>query len=115
MQVILARREAANRVSQAGGLKPLYETLMLNTIQGMIVEPFDYPALEEKAIRESTSIVEFNDPAVRHGLIMSNKSISQTEQEKWRALVNGMRADGTIGRIFTNYFKPELASQLVNF
>ena len=107
--------QLANRVTQAGGLDPLYQTLMLNRIQGMIIEPFDYPALEEKAIREVSNIIEFNDPEVPHGLIMSNKALSQTEQEKWRAIVNAMRADGTVGRIFAKYFKPDLAAKLVNF
>ncbi len=107
--------QLADRVSQAGGLDPLYQTLMLNRIQGMIIEPFDYPALDERAIREVSNIIEFNDPAVPHGLIMSNKAIPQAEQEKWRALVNAMRADGTVGRIFEKYFKSDLAAKLVNF
>ena len=107
--------QLANRVNQAGGLDPLYQTLMLNRIQGMIIEPFDYPALDERAIREVSNIIEFNDPAVPHGLIMSNKALPQAEQEKWRAIVNAMRADGTIGRIFGKYFKPDLAAKLVNF
>ncbi|MEO7107103.1 MAG: ABC transporter substrate-binding protein [Rhodoferax sp.] len=107
--------QLANRVSQAGGLDPLYQTLMLNRIQGMIIEPFDYPALEEKAIRAASNIIEFNDPAVPHGLIMSNKSIPKSEQEKWRSIVDAMRADGTVLRIFEKYFKPDLAAKLVNF
>lgn len=107
--------QVANRVSQAGALDPLYQTLMLSRIQGMIIEPFDYPALEEKAIREVSNIIAFNDEAVPHGLIMSNKAISQAEQEKWRAIVNAMRADGTVARIFAKYFKPDLAAKLVNF
>ncbi len=107
--------QLANRVSQAGGLEPLYQTLMLNRIHGMIIEPFDYPALDERAIREVSNIIEFNDPPVPHGLIMSNKALSPTEQEKWRAIVNAMRADGTVGRIFEKYFKADLAAKLVNF
>ena len=104
-----------NRVSQAGGLAPLYQTLMLNHIQGMIIEPFDYPALEEKKIRDLTTIIEFNDPAVPHGLIMSKKSLPPAEQEKWRALVQGMRSDGAMRRIFEKYFKPDLAAAMVDF
>jgi polar amino acid transport system substrate-binding protein len=106
---------AANRVSQAGGLEPLYDALILRRIQGMIVEPFDYPALDEKQIRDVTTIIEFNDPSVPHGLIMSNKALSPEEQQKWRALVNEMRADGTVERIFEKYFKPDLARAMVDF
>jgi polar amino acid transport system substrate-binding protein len=106
---------AENRVTQAGGLDPLYQALILRRIQGMIIEPFDYPAIDEKKIRDVTTIVEFNDPAVPHGLIMSKKALSPEEREKWRALVNEMRADGTIRRIFEKYFKPDLADSMVNF
>jgi polar amino acid transport system substrate-binding protein len=81
----------------------------------MIIEPFDFPALEEKKIREMSSILEFKDSAVPHGLIMSRKALSATEQEHWRAIINDMRKDGTTRRIFEKYFKPELAAALVNF
>jgi len=104
-----------NRVSQAGGLEPLYQALMENKIQGMIIEPFDYPVLSENKIRDISTIVEFNDPPVLHGLIMSKKSLSTAEQDKWRSLINTMRTDGTLLRIFETYFKPELAAALVNF
>jgi polar amino acid transport system substrate-binding protein len=106
---------AANRVSQAGGLPPLYQALIHGRIQGMIMEPFDYPVVEEKQIRDVTTVIEFNDPAVPHGLIMSKKSLSADERNKWRALVNQMRADGTVRRIFEKYFKPDLASSMVDF
>lgn len=105
----------ANRVSQAGGLEPLYQALMLNHIQGMIIEPFDYPALDEKRIREASSIIAFNDPPVLHGLIMSKTALLPEEQERWRALLSEMRKDGTIRRIFEKYFKPEMAMSMVNF
>ena len=112
---LVDKLQEANRVSQAGGLAPLYQTLMANQIQGMIIEPFDYPALDERKIREISAIVEFNDPAVPHGLIMSKKSLTATEQDKWRSLVAEMRTDGTMLRIFGKYFKPDLAAALVNF
>ncbi|HEX7913270.1 MAG TPA: transporter substrate-binding domain-containing protein [Paraburkholderia sp.] len=106
---------AENRVSQAGGLDPLYQALILRHIQGMIIEPFDYPAIDEKRIRDVTTIVEFDDPAIPHGLIMSKKALPPAEREKWRALVNDMRADGTVRRIFEKYFKPDLADSMVDF
>lgn len=105
----------ASRVNQAGGLAPLYQILMLNRIQGMFVEPFDYPALEEKKIRETTFIIELNDPSVRHGLIMSKKSLAPIEQEKWHLIIEKMRSDGTVQRIFEKYFSSDLASTMVNF
>ena len=106
---------AENRVSQAGGLDPLYQALLAKRIQGMIIEPFDYPVIDEKKIRDVTTIVEFNDPAVPHGLIMSKRALSAAERDKWRALVNQMRADGTVRRIFAKYFNPDLVESMVDF
>jgi len=106
---------AANRVTLAGGLDPLYQALLVNRIQGLIMEPFDYPVVHEKNLRELTEIVEFNDLAVAHGVIMSNKSLSPAEREKWRKLVDGMRADGTIRRIFEKYFPPTMAAAMADF
>lgn len=105
----------ANRVSQAGGLAPLYQALLSNQIQGMIIEPFDFPALDEKKIRSVSSIIEFNDPSVPHGMIMSKKSLSTVQQERWRAIINSMRSDGTMRLIFEKYFTPDLASDLTTF
>lgn len=109
------RLQAKSRVSQASGLPPLYELLVTNKIQGMIIEPFDYPALEEKKIRRVTSIVEFNDPSVPHGLIISKKALPAEEREKWIKLINDMRNDGTMHRIFERYFQPELTTQMLDF
>ena len=113
--LMVDRLTAASRVSQAGGLSPLYELLLANKIQGMIIEPFDYPVLQEKKIREVTSIVEFNDPAVPHGLIMSKKALPPEEREKWSALINDMRSDGTMRRIFERYFRADLAAAMTEF
>ena len=112
---LVDKLQQANRINQAGGLAPLYQTLMLGRIQGMIIEPFDFSALEEKKIREMTTIFEFNDAAVPHGLIMSKKALTATQREQWREMVNGMRVDGTMRRIFEKYFSLELAATLVNF
>ena len=112
---LVDKLQAANRINQGGGLAPLYQALMLNHIQGMLIEPFDYPSLDEKKIRDLTAIIEFNDPSVPHGLIMSRKTLLPAEQEKWRLLINEMRADGTTRRIFEKYFKPDLAATMVNF
>ncbi|HSV54433.1 MAG TPA: transporter substrate-binding domain-containing protein [Burkholderiaceae bacterium] len=107
--------QEARRVSYAAGLEPLYDVLLSNRVQAMIIEPFDYPEIESARIKEVTKIIEFNDDPVPHGLIMSRRSVSPVEQEKWRALVNAMRADGTVLRIFLKYFPRELAQTMVNF
>ncbi|MBC7503189.1 MAG: transporter substrate-binding domain-containing protein [Herminiimonas sp.] len=111
----VATLTAANRTSMASGPAPLYEALIRNHIQAIITEPFDYPTLQQKEIRDLTTIIEFNDTAVPHGLIMSKKALPPAEQEKWRALVKEMRADGTVRRIFEKYFSAADATAMVDF
>jgi polar amino acid transport system substrate-binding protein len=107
--------DAERRVTYATSLEPLYEILHDNRVQAMIIEPFDYPALESGRLREQTLTLEFEDPPVLHGLIMSKKSLPAAQQQAWRALLDGMRADGTVQRIFGKYFGPDLARTLTRF
>ena len=107
--------DAQARVSYGTQLDPLYQVLLDNRVQAMIIEPVDYPTLESARIREQTVVLEFDDPPVPHGLIMSRKVLPAAEQQAWRELVDGMRADGTVRRIFEKYFKPELARTLTQF
>lgn len=113
-QLLLQLKEQ-QRVEYASRLEPLYQILTLNRIQGMIIEPFDYPQTESAPLRAITTILDTGDPAVPHGLIMSNRTLNATEQQKWRALVDKMRADGTVLRIFSKYFPAELASVMTDF
>lgn len=106
---------AEQRLTLSSGLPALFSALVRGQIQGMIIEPFDYPTLESGRIRELSQIIEFGDPPVPHGLIMSKASLSATEQARWRALVDEMRRDGTVLRIFQKYFSPELARSLAQF
>jgi len=107
--------DTQGRVSYASRLDPLYQVLLEGRIQAMIIEPFDYPSLESGKIRDKTVIVEFDDPPVPHGLIMSRKALSPQQLDAWRALVDEMRADGTVQRIFEKYFKPDLARTMTQF
>jgi polar amino acid transport system substrate-binding protein len=106
---------AQRRVRNASRLEPLYEVLMANQIQGMIIEPFDYPQVQSDDIREHTRVLETGDAPTPHGLIMSNKALTVEERAQWRAVVDEMRADGTVERIFAKYLPAELAHTLVDF
>jgi len=104
-----------HRVTYATSLEPLYQILLDGRVQAMVIEPFDYPALESVKLREQTQIVEFDDPPVPHGLIMSRRAVLPAQQDAWRGLVNEMRTDGTVQRIFEKYFKADLARTMTQF
>ena len=101
------------RVTQSSGLSALFGALLAGQVQAMIIEPFDEPALALARLRELTQVIEFGDKPVPHGLIMSRQSLPTREQAKWRSIVDAMRQDGTMLRIFEKYFKPDLARAMV--
>jgi polar amino acid transport system substrate-binding protein len=108
--------EADQRVSWASSLDPLYELLRDNRIQGMIIEPFDMPRVRDGIPAQAqTRVLEFDDPAVPHGLVMSRAALAPGQIAAWAALVQDMRRDGTIRRIFEKYFPPGLARALTEF
>jgi polar amino acid transport system substrate-binding protein len=107
--------DVEHRVSYSTSLDPLYQILLGNQVQAMIIEPFDYPAIESGPVRDQTTIMEFDDPSVPHGLIMSRKALSGAQQQAWRALIDAMRADGTVQRIFEKYFTRDLARAMTQF
>jgi polar amino acid transport system substrate-binding protein len=107
--------EGEQRITYAGSLDPLYTILMEGGIQAMIIEPFDFPAIAGVQLQAQTSILEFGDPAVPHGLVMSRKSLPAPQQQAWRDVINAMRADGTVLHIFEKYFPADLARQMTQF
>jgi polar amino acid transport system substrate-binding protein len=107
--------EAEERVTYAGSLEPLYTILLDDGIQAMIIEPFDFPMIAGAQLKAQTAILEFGDPAVPHGLVMSKKALSVAQQAAWRDVILGMRADGTMRRIFEKYFPADLARQMTQF
>jgi polar amino acid transport system substrate-binding protein len=104
-----------NRLVYASSLEPLFQVLLEDKVQGMIIEPFDYPTIEGATLREQTTILEFDDPPVPHGLFMSRRSLPPAQQQAWREVIEGMRADGTIRRIFEQYFPADLARTMTQF
>lgn len=104
-----------DRVIESVSYDALYRNLQLNRIQAVIIEPFDYSDMDDYGVRDLVNVVQTEDKAVPHGLIISRKRISQAEADKWRALIDQMRADGTLLRIFEKYFSKEEARSLVYF
>jgi polar amino acid transport system substrate-binding protein len=107
--------EEDQRLVYASALDPLYQILLENRVQGMIIEPFDYPVTDSDSLRSRTAIIEFPDPPILHGLIMSKASLSTGQQQAWREVILAMRADGTIRHIFEKYFPADLARQMTTF
>ncbi len=104
-----------DRLTYAGSLDPLYTILLEDGIQAMIIEPFDFPVIAGAQLKAQTTILDFGDPPVLHGLVMSRRSLPVPQQNAWREVIQSMRADGTIRRIFEKYFPADLARTMTQF
>ena len=109
------RLAAQERVIEVPAHEQLLNMMTLNRIQGMIIEPFNYSQVDSRVINNLTRVIDSGDPAVLHGLIMSKKSLPEAEQQKWRAIIDDMRKDGTLLKIMHKYFDPDVAQALVDF
>ncbi len=103
------------RITDALEHKQLLNMISLNRIQGVIVEPFNSSQVESQLLAKTTTIIDAGDPPVLHGLIMSKTSLSESEQAKWRGIIDSMRKDGTLLRIMNKYFEPAMAKSMVSF
>ena len=103
------------RITYAGSFDPLYTILLDDDIQAMIIEPFDFPTIAGAQLKAQTVILEFPDLPVPHGLVMSRKSLPPAQLQAWHDLIQAMRADGTMRRIFEKYFPADLARQMTQF
>jgi len=106
---------SGDRITYAGSLDPLYTILLDDGIQAMIIEPFDFPVIADAPLKAQTALLEFDDPPVLHGLVMSRRSLAPSQQQAWREVIQGMRADGTMQRIFAKYLPADLARQMTQF
>lgn len=106
---------AENRNVEVLNHTQLLNMLKLNRIQGMIIEPFNHSQVDNQEIDDISILLDIGDAPVLHGLIMSKKSLPETEQMKWRGIIEGMHKDGTLLRIMSKYFSPTLAKELVTF
>jgi len=107
--------ESQERITYAGSLDPLYTILLDDGIQAMIIEPFDFPVIAGAQLKAQTAILDFGDAPVPHGLVMSRKSLGAAQQQAWRDIIQSMRSDGTMRRIFEKYFPADLARQMTSF
>lgn len=112
---MMDRMNERKRVVEVPDHEQLLQMIRLNRIQGMIIEPFNYSQVISLELGGLTRILESGDPAILHGLIMSRKSLPEAEQQKWRAIIDDMRRDGTLLKIMRKYFDADLAKSMVTF
>lgn len=112
---LVDRLTAQKRNTEVPDHSQLLSMIKLNRIQGMIIEPFNYTQVDSRALQSITTVIDTGDAPVLHGVIMSRKSLSESERNKWRAIIDGMVKDGTMLEILKKYFDTDMAKSMLDF
>jgi polar amino acid transport system substrate-binding protein len=104
------------RVDESTDFAQLYDKLAAGRFQATLSQSVNYyPELQQRGLREQVQILDWmpHEGPMIGGLILSKRYFSAAEVEKWRALVEGMRADGSWRRILLGYLpEPEVEEML---
>lgn len=104
------------RVDESTDFTQLYDKLAAGRFQATLSQSVNYyPELQRRGLREQVQILDWmpHEGPMVGGLILSKRYCSAAELDKWRALVDGMRADGSLRRILLDYLPaPEVESML---
>lgn len=103
---------AANRVSFASRYGLLFDAMAAGQIQGMIVTPADLSQRGRMGPEAQATIIDFDDEPVKRGILLSRRSMSEPTRRAWRALVEGVLADGAMQRIYDKFFGEDLSRRL---
>ncbi|MBI3229389.1 MAG: ABC transporter substrate-binding protein [Burkholderiales bacterium] len=105
-----------NRVEETPDVDSIFKKLKENRVDAMFSQPAVYrKKLRDLALENSVVIQDWtpNERPVPHGLILAKSRFSEKEAHQWRQLIEAMRTDGTLKRIYERYLPPSEAAKLL--
>lgn len=95
----------------------MYDMLMRNRFDALTIYPLDAPYRAKFDLSGFTAMADWfpADKSVPRALLFSKKHFSREQALEWRALVQQMRDDGTLRKIFTTYAGRDAAEKLLQF
>lgn len=107
-----------NRVQDSANVETLFKKLKEGRIDALFSQPAVYGKnLADLGLQHSTRVQDWTpeEKGVPHGLILAKSRFSAADAKTWQALVNAMRTDGTLKRIYTRYLGAADASAMLDF
>lgn len=103
------------RVEEAPEAVTLFQKLKAGRIQGMFSQPPVYRYyLRELGMESSVNLGDWfpEEEKIPHGLVLSRKRIGITEFRYWQGLIEAMRDDGTLEKIFIRHLGEQAGREL---
>ncbi len=114
----LTQLRAANRVQESPDVESIFKKLKESRVDAM----FSQPAVYRKKIRDlkldNSVVVQDWTPrekGVPLGLILAKSRFTEKDAEQWRKLIEAMRRDGSLKKIFERYLPPLEAAKLLEY
>lgn len=114
----LAELWAGQRVQESPDVAGVFAKLGANRVQGMFSQPPVYrKVLVDEGLTEEIVVQDWypEESGVPHGLVLARSRWTAEQAQQWAAVLDGMRADGTLLAIYERYLPPAEAQQLLDF
>lgn len=115
---LLDQLRAQQRVEESADVDALFQKLRDRRIDAMYSQPPVYRKHSAELGLDKNILIQDWAPSEKglpHGLILAKSRFSPKEADYWRGLIQQMRADGTLQRIYHRYLPAQEAERLLNF
>lgn len=110
------RRE--KRVQESPDVETVFRKLKEQRVDAMFSQPPVYRRnIAELGMQNEVVVQDWTpgEKGVPLGLILSKRRFSDADVARWQALLNQMRTDGTLKKIFTRYLPPDEAVKMLDY
>lgn len=108
----------AQRVQDSANVETLFKKLHEGRIDALFSQPPVYGKyLHDAGLKKDVVVQDWTpgEKGIPHGLILAKSRFTEDQAKHWQALVQAMRNDGTLKRIYLQYLSPTEAASLLDF
>lgn len=106
------------RVQESPETDSIFKKLKEKRVEAMFAQPPVYrKKLADLHMQAEVMVQDWtpDESGVPHGLILAKSRFSEVQAQQWRKLIEEMRKDGSLLKIYEHYLPPDEAARLLQF
>lgn len=114
----LSQLRQQGRVQESPDIDAIYKKLKENRVDAIFSPPPVYrKKIQDLGLQTTVSVQDWTprEKGIPLGLILAKSRFGESEAAKWRALIDDMRKDGSLKRIYERYLPPAESAKLLEF